>query len=78
MAVLSKGSLFAPELVTDLVNKVKGKSSLALMTAQEPVPFNGQKEFTFTMDSEIDVVAENGKSLTVELQLHQELLYLSR
>lgn len=61
MAVLSKGSLFKPELVTDLVNKVKGKSSLALMTAQEPVPFNGQKEFTFTMDSEIDVVAENGK-----------------
>ena len=61
MAVLSKGSLFAPELVTDLVNKVKGKSSLAVMTAQEPIPFNGQKEFTFTMDSEIDVVAENGK-----------------
>lgn len=61
MAVLSKGSLFAPELVTDLVSKVKGKSSLAVMTAQEPIPFNGQKEFTFTMDSEIDVVAENGK-----------------
>lgn len=61
MAVLSKGSLFAPELVTDLVSKVKGKSSLAVMTTQEPIPFNGQKEFTFTMDSEIDVVAENGK-----------------
>lgn len=61
MAVLSKGSLFAPELVTDLVNKVKGKSSLAVLTPQEPIPFNGQKEFTFTMDSEIDVVAENGQ-----------------
>ena len=61
MPVLSKGTLFATELVTDLVNKVKGKSSLAVMTAQEPVPFNGQKELTFTMDSEIDVVAENGK-----------------
>lgn len=61
MAVLSKGTLFASELVTDLVSKVKGKSSLAVMTSQEPVPFNGQKEFTFTMDSEIDVVAENGK-----------------
>ena len=60
MAVLSKGSLFAPELVSDLVNKVNGKSSLAVMTAQTPIPFNGQKEFTFTMDSEIDVVAENG------------------
>lgn len=60
MAVLSKGSLFAPELVTDLVNKVRGKSSLAAMVGDSPIPFNGQKEFTFTMDSEIDVVAENG------------------
>lgn len=60
MAVLSKGSLFAPELVTDLVDKVKGRSSLAAMTGDNPIPFNGQKEFTFTMDSEIDVVAENG------------------
>ena len=60
MAVLSKGSLFAPELVTDLVNKVQGRSSLAAMVGDRPIPFNGQKEFTFTMDSEIDVVAESG------------------
>lgn len=60
MPVLSKGTLFAPELVTDLVNKVRGKSSLAVMTTQEPIPFNGQKEFIFTMDSDIDIVAENG------------------
>lgn len=58
---LSKGNLFDPELVTDLINKVKGKSSLAVLSQQIPIPFNGQKEFTFTMDSEIDVVAENGK-----------------
>ena len=61
MATLSKGNLFDPELVTDLINKVKGKSSLAVLSQQVPIPFNGQKEFTFTMDSEIDVVAENGK-----------------
>lgn len=60
MPVLSKGSLFDAKLVTDLVNKVKGKSSLAVMSNQTPIPFNGSKEFTFTMDSEIDVVAENG------------------
>ena len=60
MAVLSKASLFDPQLVSDLVNKVNGKSSLAVMTGQTPIPFNGQKEFVFTMDSEIDVVAENG------------------
>ena len=59
--VLSRGSLFDPVLVTDLLNKVKGKSSLAVLSAQTPIPFNGRKEFTFTMDSEIDVVAENGK-----------------
>lgn len=61
MAVLSKNNLFAPELVKDLINKVKGKSSLAVLSAQKPVPFNGSKEFIFSMDSEIDIVAENGK-----------------
>lgn len=61
MSTLSKGSLFDPELVTDLINKVKGKSSLVALSQQNPIPFNGQKEFTFTMDSEIDIVAENGK-----------------
>lgn len=61
MTVLSKGSLFDPELVTDLINKVKGKSSLAVLSSNKPIPFNGQKEFTFSMDSEIDIVAENGK-----------------
>ena len=57
--VLEKGSLFAPELVTDLINKVKGKSSLAVLSGQTPIPFNGMKEFTFTMDSDIDIVAES-------------------
>lgn len=61
MATLSKGSLFDPELVSDLINKVKGKSSLVTLSKQKPIPFNGQKEFTFTMDSEIDIVAENGQ-----------------
>jgi HK97 family phage major capsid protein len=58
---LSRGTLFDPVLVTDLVSKVTGKSSLARLSNQKAIPFNGQKEFTFTMDSEIDVVAENGK-----------------
>lgn len=61
MAVLSKGILFDPELVTDLINKVKGKSSLAVLSKQVPVPFNGSKEFTFTLDKDVDIVAENGK-----------------
>lgn len=59
--VLSKGTLFDSKLVKDLVNKVKGHSSLAVLSNSVPVPFNGRKEFTFSMDSEIDIVAENGK-----------------
>ena len=57
---LSRGTLFPPELVTDLIDKTQGKSVLAALSAQRPIMFNGQREFIFSMDSEIDVVAENG------------------
>lgn len=57
---LERGTLFDPKLVTDLVNKVQGESSLAALSQQRPIPFNGQKEFVFTMDNEVDVVAESG------------------
>lgn len=56
-----RGNLFDPELVSDLITKVRGKSSIAELCAQTPIPFNGLKEFTFSMDSEIDIVAEEGK-----------------
>lgn len=61
MGTLSKEALFDPMLVKDLVSKVKGKSSLARLHGAEPLPFNGMKEFTFSMDNEVDIVAENGK-----------------
>lgn len=53
-------TLYDEHLVTDLINKVKGKSSLARLGQQVPVAFVGNKEFTFTMDKDIDIVAENG------------------
>lgn len=59
--VTTRGSLFEPVLVNDLINKVKGRSSLAVLSGQSPMAFNGEKEFTFDMDKEIDIVAENGK-----------------
>lgn len=57
----SRENLFDPILVKDLMTKVKGKSSLAKLSGQTPIPFNGLKEFIFSMDNEIDIVAENGK-----------------
>lgn len=58
--VLKKSNLFPETLVSELINQVSGKSSLAVLSKQTPIAFNGQREFTFTFDKEIDVVAESG------------------
>lgn len=36
----SKGTMFDPTLVKDLITKVKGKSALAALCGQTPIPFN--------------------------------------
>lgn len=59
--VLSRGELFPEILVNDLMNKVKGNSSLAVLSKQTPISFNGNKEFVFSMDKEVDIVAEGEK-----------------
>ncbi|CDA71442.1 putative uncharacterized protein [Ruminococcus sp. CAG:579] len=61
--ILSIGerTLFPPHLTTKLFDKVKGESSLAALCTQTPIAFNGQREFIFSMDDEVDLVVENGK-----------------
>lgn len=59
-ATISKGTLFPVELTNKLFNMVRGKSSLAKLSQSEPIPFNGERVFTFNFDSEADLVAENG------------------
>ena len=58
--ILSKGALFPAQLTNEMINLVRGKSSLAALSGATPVPFNGETVFTFTLDSEADLVAENG------------------
>lgn len=58
--ILSKGSLFPEELLPELIQKTTGGSALAQLCTQRPIPFNGQREFTFQLDKEVDLVAENG------------------
>lgn len=58
--VLTKGSLLPEQIVNEMFSLVRGHSSLAVLSAQKPVPFNGTKEFTFSLDKEADIVAENG------------------
>lgn len=58
--IISKGTLFPHTLSTDVFNLVKGKSTLAKLSESDPISFAGNDYFTFTLDSEVDVVAENG------------------
>lgn len=59
-AALTKGSLFPSVLITDLKNLVRGKSSLARLSQQQPISFNGNTQFTFNLDSEANFVGERG------------------
>jgi HK97 family phage major capsid protein len=59
-SILSKGTLFPVEVTNRMFNLVRGKSSLARLSAAEPIPFNGERVFTFNFDKEADLVAENG------------------
>ncbi|MBR1470686.1 MAG: phage major capsid protein [Lachnospiraceae bacterium] len=58
-STLSRGTLFPPELTNEMFNMVSGKSSLAALSGQKPIPFNGATMFTFNFDKEIDVLGEN-------------------
>jgi len=57
--VVSKGTLFPAELVTEMFNKVKGHSSIAKLAAQTPIAFNGNDIMTFSMDDEVALLGEN-------------------
>lgn len=59
-SILSKGTLFPVEVTNRMFNLVRGKSSVARLSAAEPIPFNGERVFTFNFDKEADLVAENG------------------
>lgn len=55
---MKKGTLFSPETVKDLFTKVSGRSSIAKLSKNMPVAFNGSEIFVFSMDDEANIVAE--------------------
>ena len=58
--ILTRGTLLPPVVTDRLFSLVRGKSSLARLSAAEPIPFNGETVFTFSLDKEVDLVGENG------------------
>lgn len=61
MATLAKGTLFPTQLESQIFSKVKGHSSLAMMSGQEALPFNGKDVFTFNYSSDVSVVGEGAQ-----------------
>ncbi|MGK4109093.1 phage major capsid protein [Enterococcus cecorum] len=55
---LKTGTLFKPELVKELFSKVQGKSVLAKLSAQKPIPFNGTEQFIFNLEGNAQIVGE--------------------
>ncbi|EJU21654.1 phage major capsid family protein [Mogibacterium sp. CM50] len=66
--VLQMSTMFEPEVVEDLFTKVKGHSTLAQLSAQIPIAFTGNSIFVFSMDDEVNLVAEGGKKSAGKLK----------
>ena len=57
--VLERGTMLPAEIVSGMMNLVKGKSSLARLCEAVPVSFNGNDFFTFNFDNEVSIVGES-------------------
>lgn len=55
---MKAGTLFNPELVKDIMSKVKGHSTLAKLSGQTPIPFAGVEQFIFNLDGNAQIVGE--------------------
>ena len=55
---LKQGTLFKPELVKELISKVQGRSVLAKLSNQTPIPFNGVEQFIFNLEGNAQIVGE--------------------
>lgn len=58
MATLNKANLFPPEVVKDIYSMVQGKSTLAKLSGQTPIPFNGIEQFIFNLNGNAQIVGE--------------------
>lgn len=71
---MKTGTLFKPELVTELIDKVQGKSVLAKLSAQTPIPFNGVEQFIFNLEGNAQIVGEGEQKLGNKAKLTSKVI----
>ena len=59
--IVKANTNFPTQIVSDMFAKVNGRSSIAKLSAQKPIPFSGATEMVFTMDGKAQIVGESGK-----------------
>lgn len=71
---LQAGTLFGPELVTELISKVRGNSVLAKLSSQSPMPFSGTEQFIFNLDGNVQIVGEGEQKGSGEAKLTSKVI----
>lgn len=68
------GTLFKPELVTELMTKVQGYSVLAKLASQTAIPFNGTEQFIFNLEGNAQIVGEGEQKKAGESSLTSKVI----
>lgn len=74
MPTLEAGTKFKPELVKELFSKVQGKSVLASLSQQKPIPFNGTEQMVFSLEGNAQIVGEGKKKEAGEAKLESVVI----
>lgn len=81
---LKRGELFPAEIIPKLISKVKGHSTLAKLSNQTPIAFNGEEHFVFNLEGNAAIVGEGeqkpaGKAvITTKVIKPQKFVYQAR
>lgn len=67
-------SNLSPELVTELMTKVRGYSVLAKLSNQSAIPFNGTEQFIFNLDGNAQIVGEGEQKLGSDSSFQSKII----
>jgi HK97 family phage major capsid protein len=71
---LKAATLFKPELVKELFSKVQGKSVLANLSDQTPIPFAGTEQMVFNLEGNAQIVGEGEQKLAGEAKVTSKVI----
>lgn len=71
---MKSGTLFKPELVKELISKVQGRSVLAKLSSQTPIPFNGVEQFIFNLEGNAQIVGEGEQKQAGEAKITSKVI----